>query len=112
VIGSEPDRQNRVFGRLGEERVPRDPILSAALVGRLVVDQRVHGKGLGSAMLADVESETTAFALIVEAQDENAITFYRRQGFTLCASRPMSLFLPLGTAKKGPWAGNHNVLAP
>jgi hypothetical protein len=67
-------------------------------------------------MLADValralKSETKAFALIVDAKDENAITFYRRQGFTPFAGRPMSLFLPLGTAKKGPGAENHYVLA-
>jgi GNAT superfamily N-acetyltransferase len=99
------------------KRLARDSILPVALVGRLAVDQRFHGKGLGSAMLADValgalKSETTASALIVDAKDENAITFYRPQGFTLSARRPMSLFLPLGSAKKGPRAGNHNVLAP
>jgi hypothetical protein len=36
----------------------------------------------------------------VDAKDENAVTFYRLQAFRPFASRPMSLFLPLGTVKK------------
>ena len=88
------------------KRLPRYPILPAALVGRLAVDQSFHRKGLGSTLLADaalrvLKGDTKAFALIVEAKDENAVAFYQLQGFRPFASRPMSLFLPLGTAKKG-----------
>ncbi len=87
------------------KRLPRYPILPAALVGRLAVDQRYHRQGLGGAMLADaalrvIKGDTKAFALVVEAKDETAVAFYRLQGFRSFASRPMSLFLPLGTAKK------------
>ena len=42
-----------------------------------------------------------AFWLIVEAKDEHAAAFYRHQGFHPFAGSPMSLYLPLGTAKKG-----------
>jgi GNAT superfamily N-acetyltransferase len=78
------------------KRLARDSILPVALVGRLAVDQPFHGKGLGSAMLADValgalKSETTAFALIVDAKDENAITFYRPQGRKDSRSPPVAL---------------------
>jgi GNAT superfamily N-acetyltransferase len=88
------------------KRLPRYPILPAALVGRLAIDQRFQRQGLGSTLLADaalrvLKSDTKAFALIVEAKDEAAVAFYRLQGFRSFASRPMSLFLPLGTAKKG-----------
>lgn len=88
------------------KRLPRYPILPAALVGRLAVDQNFHRKGLGSVLLADaalrvLKGDMKAFAVIVDAKDENAVTFYRLQGFRPFASRPMSLFLPLGTAKKG-----------
>ncbi|MBI1869148.1 MAG: GNAT family N-acetyltransferase [Methylocystis sp.] len=88
------------------KRLPRYPILPAALVGRLAVDQRFHRQGLGGALLADaalrvLKGDTTAFALIVEAKDEDAVAFYRLQGFCPFASRPMSLFLPLATANKG-----------
>jgi GNAT superfamily N-acetyltransferase len=88
------------------KRLPRYPILPAALVGRLAVDQNFHRKGLGSVLLADaalrvLKGDMKAFAIIVDAKDENAVTFYRAQGFRPFASRPMSLFLPLDTAKKG-----------
>ena len=88
------------------KRLPRYPNLPAALVGRLAVDQSFHRKGLGSTLLADaalrvLKGDTKAFALIVEAKDENAVAFYRLQGFCPFASRPLSLFLLLGTAKKG-----------
>jgi GNAT superfamily N-acetyltransferase len=85
------------------KRLPRYPILPAALVGRLAVDQHFHRKGLGSALLADAalrvfKSDTKAFALIVEAKNENAVAFYRLQGFRRFASKPASLFLPIATA--------------
>jgi GNAT superfamily N-acetyltransferase len=88
------------------KRLPRYPILPAALVGRLAVDQRFHRKGLGGALLADaalrvLKGDLKAFAIIVEAKGENAVTFYQLQGFQRFLSRPLSLFLPLGTVKKG-----------
>jgi GNAT superfamily N-acetyltransferase len=87
------------------KRLPRYPVLPAALVGRLAIDLRFHRQGLGGALLADaalrvLNSDTKAFALIVDAIDDNAAAFYRLQGFRPFASRPMSLFLPLATAQK------------
>jgi GNAT superfamily N-acetyltransferase len=35
------------------KRLPRHPLLPAALVGRLAIEQRFHRRGLGSALLAD-----------------------------------------------------------
>ena len=88
------------------KRLPRYPVLPAALVGRLAIDQRFQRKGLGGVLLADaalrvLKGDVKAFALIVEAKDENAVAFYRLQGFHPFASRPRSLFLPLSTARKG-----------
>lgn len=88
------------------KRLPRYPVLPAALIGRLAVDQRFHRKGLGSALLADaalrvIKGDVKALALIVDAKDESALGFYRLQGFQPFASRPLSLFLPLATARKG-----------
>jgi GNAT superfamily N-acetyltransferase len=87
------------------KRLPRYPVLPAALVGRLAVDQRFRHKGLGSALLADaalrvLKGDVKAFAIIVEAKDEDAVAFYRLRGFQAFASRPLSLFLPLGTFKR------------
>jgi ribosomal protein S18 acetylase RimI-like enzyme len=87
------------------KRLPRYPVLPAALVGRLAIDQRFHRRGLGAALLADagfrvLAGDAKAFALIVDAIDDNAVAFYQRLGFMPFASRPMSLFLPLSTLKK------------
>jgi GNAT superfamily N-acetyltransferase len=84
------------------KRLPRYSLL----VGRLAIDQHFHRKGLGSALLADaalrvIKGDVKAFALIVDAKDENAVAFYQHHGFQAFASRPHSLFLPLGTVKKG-----------
>jgi GNAT superfamily N-acetyltransferase len=88
------------------KRLPRYPVLPCALVGRLAVDKHFHRKGLGSALLADaalrvLKGDVKAFAIIVEAKDEIAVAFYQLQGFQRFLSRPLSLFLPLGTVKKG-----------
>ena len=87
------------------KRLPRYPVLPAALIGRLAIDQNFHRRGLGSALLADaglrvLAGDAKAFALIVDAIDDNAVAFYRREGFQPFASRPLSLFLPLGTLTK------------
>ena len=88
------------------KRLPRYPTIPAALVGRLAIDESFHGKGLGSALLADaalrvLKGDMKAFAMIVDAKDETALNFYRHLGFLPLVSRPMSLFLPVATALKG-----------
>ena len=93
------------------KRLPRYPLLPAALIGRLAIDQRYQGKGLGSALLADaafrvLRSDMKALALIVEAKDEKAAAFYQHHGFAPFANRPLSLYLPLETVKKGAKAHN------
>ncbi len=87
------------------KRLPRYPVLPAALVGRLAVDQQFCGGGLGSALLADavlrvLKSDTKAFALIVKAKDEKAAAFYRHLGFCAFVSREKCLFLPFETLRR------------
>jgi GNAT superfamily N-acetyltransferase len=87
------------------QRLPRYPVLPAALVGRLAVDRRHAKRGLGSALLFDaIERAAKAgpaiFAMIVDAKDNGAADFYRRFGFQPFASRKLSFFLPLATAAK------------
>lgn len=86
------------------KRLPRYPVLPAALIGRLAVDTRFHRRGLGGALLADAAlrvlgSDTRAFALIVDAIDDNAVAFYAHHGFHPFTSRPKSLFLSVATAR-------------
>ncbi len=87
------------------KKLPRYPLLPAALVGRLAIDQRFHRKGLGGVLLADaarrvLNSDVGAMAIIVEAKDENAVAFYRKLGFVAFASKPMSMYLPLASLVK------------
>ena len=61
------------------------------------------GASCRSALLADaltriVRSEIAAYALVVDAKDEEAASFYRHHGFLQLATKPLTLFLPLATA--------------
>ncbi len=87
------------------KRLPRYPTVPAVRIGRLAVDQRFQGRGLGGALLADAASRTlkadaAAFTLLVDAKNDQAVAFYRRFGFRVLASQPRTLFLPLATAGK------------
>lgn len=73
-------------------------------MGRLAVDKQFKGQGLGGALLADAldraaSSEIAAFALIVNAKDDVAATFYRHHGFIALPDSPLTLFLPLATVQ-------------
>lgn len=87
------------------KRLPRYPTLPAVRIGRLAVDLKFRGRGLGAAMLADAASRTmqspaAVFALLVDAKNDEAVAFYRRFGFQSLASLPRTLFLPMATAEK------------
>ena len=87
------------------KKLPRYPSLPAIRVGRLAVDRRFRSRGLGGALLADaaargLASEVAAYAMLVDAKDEDAIAFYEHHGFQKLASQPRSLFLVLATAAK------------
>lgn len=86
-------------------RLPRYPSFPACLVGRLAVDERFRGQGLGSQLIVDaiaraVRAEPAIFALIVDAKDEVALGFYEHLGFQRFASRPMTLYLPIADAAR------------
>jgi len=86
-------------------RLPRYPVLPAALIGRIAVDRQYTGRSLGAATIADaitraLRAEPAVFALVVDAKDERAAAFYKHFGFAAFASRPMSFYLPMATAAK------------
>lgn len=86
-------------------KLPRYPVLPAALVGRLAIDENFRRQGLGSLLIADaalriLRGDVKAFAILVDAKDDDAVSFYRFQGFKPLTSRAMSLFLPLSTFRK------------
>lgn len=85
------------------KRLPRYPSLPAVRIGRLAVDRRFQGRGLGGAMLADAASRAmqaapASYTLLVDAKDDAAVAFYRHHGFQLLVNQPRTLFLPLATA--------------
>jgi GNAT superfamily N-acetyltransferase len=87
------------------KRLPRYPSVPAVRIGRLAVDKRFQGRGLGAALLADavrrcLDSAAAAYALLVDAKNGHALAFYQRLGFRPFASLPRTLFLPLATAQK------------
>jgi ribosomal protein S18 acetylase RimI-like enzyme len=86
-------------------RLPRYPVIPAALIGRLAVDRQYRRRGLGAALLFDaleraIRADAAVFAVIVDAKDETAAAFYARYGFRRFASRSQRLFLPIATATK------------
>jgi ribosomal protein S18 acetylase RimI-like enzyme len=87
------------------KRLPRYPAVPAVRIGRLAVDRRFQRRGLGEVMLMNavhrtIQGAAAAFALLVDAKNDAAITFYQRYGFRLIAGKPRTLFLPLATAQK------------
>ena len=87
------------------KKLPRYPSVPAVRMGRLAVDLGFRGQGLGSALLADAldraaRAEIAAYALVVEAKDDPAATFYKHHGFIALPDAPMTLFLPLATVNK------------
>jgi GNAT superfamily N-acetyltransferase len=87
------------------KRLPRYPSVPVARLGRLAVDQVYRGRKLGSALLWDagmraLRSEIAAFALVVDAKDEQAEAFYRHHGFVAFGGQARQLVLPLATFSK------------
>lgn len=87
------------------KRLPRYPTLPAIRIGRLAVDQRFQGRGLGAALLMDavrrtMHADAATFTLLVDAKNDQAVSFYQRYGFRALADQPRTLFLPVATALK------------
>ena len=85
------------------KKLPRYPVVPAALLGRLAVSKAWQGKGLGSALLADAllrtaRTELGVFAMLVDAKDEAACRFYEHFGFKLLLGHNRRLMLPIATA--------------
>ena len=81
-------------------KLPRYPAVPAVTLGRLAVDQRFKGRGLGSALLIDaavraLRSDIAAFAMVVDAKDERAAAFYRYHGFLDFGTDERTMFVAL-----------------
>lgn len=80
--------------------MPKYPLIPCVLLGRLAVDERFTGQGLGRVLLVDAiqrvsRSDIAAFAVMVEAKDESAKLFYEKMGFQALIDEPLRLFFKL-----------------
>lgn len=84
-------------------KLPRYPVVPAALLGRLAIAVGRQGQGLGGVLLANAvlrvaRTELGVFALLVDAIDSAAQRFYEHHGFTLLPGDTRRLCLPISTA--------------
>lgn len=88
------------------KRLPRHPVLSATLLGRLAVGSAWRGRGYGATLLLDamgraLRSEIATFAFVVDAKDDMAERFYQSFGFLPLGDAGMRrLFLPMAEVAK------------
>jgi ribosomal protein S18 acetylase RimI-like enzyme len=93
------------------KKLSRYPQVGAILLGRLAVDDRYKGQGLGAqllryALLQSLEQsrQVAAAVVIVDALNESAQRFYEKYGFTLLPGQPEGyptrLFIPMRTLEQ------------
>lgn len=82
-----------------------DPV-PVILLGRLAVDHRFQGSGIGASLLRDAMLRVVQAshvvgvrALLVHAIDENAAAFYQRFGFIASPLDTQTLMLPITTLR-------------
>ena len=84
------------------KKLPRYPQLPVTLLGRLAVDARCKGQGVGQFLLMDAlhrslgaAAHIAAMAVVVDAKDAAAEAFYKHFDFRPLQRRPNRLFLPM-----------------
>jgi GNAT superfamily N-acetyltransferase len=87
--------------------LPRYPVLPATLIGRLAVDSGHQGKGYGGYLLLDAmrkvleaSTKVASVALIVDAIDLEAVSFYIRHGFIEFPNHPLKLYISMESIEK------------
>jgi GNAT superfamily N-acetyltransferase len=85
-----------------QKKLPRYPI-PCFRMGRLACAAKHQGKGLGKVLLGlaverclQARKQVAAYAVLVDAKDEQAARFYAHYGFIALRDAPLSLYLPLG----------------
>lgn len=89
------------------KKLARYPEVPASLVGRLAVDERQKGRGLGGILLRDAllrsleQSRRLALAVvIVDALHDRARAFYEHYGFLPLEEAGRRLYLPIATIEQ------------
>jgi ribosomal protein S18 acetylase RimI-like enzyme len=70
--------------------LPRYPHLPAFRIGRLAINKEQQNLGIG---------KIGGIAVIVEAKNEKAISFYKKYGFIQLPEQPLNMFLPMKVIK-------------
>ncbi len=84
------------------KKLPSYPGLPATLIGRLAVDETYKKRGLGELILIDAmqrayqtSTAVASFAVVVDAINGSAETFYKKYGFLHLSVSSHRLFLPM-----------------
>lgn len=88
-------------------RLPKYPDVPATLIGRLAMSDEHRGQGLGEKLLLDAlqrclvhSKEIASVAVVVDAKDDRAKSFYQKYGFLELLGVPNRLFLPMKTIEQ------------
>lgn len=87
------------------KKLPKYPLLPAILLGRLAINKNYQKFGWGKLLLMDalfrsLNNEIAALAVVVEAINIQAISFYQNYYFIPFEDYPNRLFLPMQTIEK------------
>lgn len=100
LSGAEVDVATLAEGE--RKKLPRYPV-PCIRMGRLACRRDRRGQGLGKLLLGcaidrcrEARKQVAAYALIADAKDAAAKSFYEHFGFVATRDRPMTLYLPLG----------------
>jgi GNAT superfamily N-acetyltransferase len=84
------------------KKLPRYPQLPVTLIGRLAVHARLKGQGAGALLLLDAlhrslthSAEIAAMAIVVDAKDDAAVSFYRHFDFRPLQRDARRMYLPM-----------------
>jgi len=90
-----------------KKKLPLYPVVPVTLLGRLALDKRYQGKGLGEYLLMDAlwrcsmaAREVASLAIIVDAIDDKAREFYEHYGFRVFPKQAERLFLHMQTIQE------------
>jgi ribosomal protein S18 acetylase RimI-like enzyme len=97
---------NTLLPEADRKKLPRYPI-PAVKLAKLAVDRSFQGQGVGRDLLIHVlqkalslSEEIGVVAVIVDATNEQAKSFYVKYGFVPLPERPLTLFLPIASIAK------------
>lgn len=90
-----------------QKRLPKSySNIPATLLGRLAIDNRFQGKGIGKLLLIDalkrcyeISKTIGSFAVVVDPLDKDAENFYSKYGFIKLPGSG-KMFLPMKTVKE------------